>query len=157
MSLSPSDIGFYISSPHGKMPERKGSQAAGFDIYSAESKIIHARSRELFHTGVHAILPEGTYGRIAPRSSLAVNFGIDVGAGVVDNDYTGEILILLFNHSDYPVTINIGDRIAQLIVTFISTGMARPFWEAEWLERQEKSERGARGFGSTGLNDNKKQ
>lgn len=57
-------------------------------------------------------MPIGTYGRIAPRSGLAVKHSICVGAGVIDNDYRGEVKVLLFNHSDVDFAVHRGDRIA---------------------------------------------
>ena len=61
-------------------------------------------------------LPPGCYGRIAPRSGLAIKKFIDVGAGVIDADYRGEVGVILFNFSDSDFMVNMGDRIAQLIL-----------------------------------------
>ena len=67
-------------------------------------------------TGLRVQLPDGVYGRIAPRSGLAVKHGLDVGAGVVDPDYTGELRVVLFNHDSHnPFIVRPGYRIAQLI------------------------------------------
>ena len=91
-------------------------------------------------------VPSGTYGRIAPRSGLALKHGIDVGAGVIDQDYRGNVKIILFNHGDSDYAIEQGERIAQLILEKI-----------EIVELQEvqdfiSTERGERGFGSTDKN-----
>jgi dUTP pyrophosphatase len=91
------------------------------------------------------MVPKDCYARIAPRSGLAFKYGIQVGAGVVDSDYTGEIKVLQFNHGAYDFTIKAGDRIAQLIFERIFTN------ELEEVEELVKTERGAGGFGSTGL------
>lgn len=65
-------------------------------------------------------MPAGTYGRIAPRSGLAVKNFIDVGAGVIDADYRGQVKILLFNHADVDFEVKEGDRVAQLILERVS-------------------------------------
>ncbi|KAJ4462004.1 putative deoxyuridine 5'-triphosphate nucleotidohydrolase [Paratrimastix pyriformis] len=77
--------------------------------------VVPPRGRLLVPTGIAIALPPETYGRIASRSGLALKNGIDVGAGVIDGDYRGEIKVLLFNHSDEPFPIAAGSRIAQLI------------------------------------------
>ena len=97
-------------------PIRATRFAAGFDLFSAETKEINARDYGTVKTDILVMLPKGTYGRIAPRSSLAANYFIDIGAGVIDNDYRGNVGIVLFNHLDKPFLVNKGDRIAQLIV-----------------------------------------
>jgi dUTP pyrophosphatase len=65
-------------------------------------------------------VPEGTYGRVAPRSGLAVKHFIDVGAGVVDADYRGPLGVVLFNFGSQPFEIKRGDRIAQLVLEKVS-------------------------------------
>jgi len=60
-------------------------------------------------------LPDGCYGRIAPRSGLALKHHIDVGGGVIDQDYRGIVGVILYDHSDTPFVVSCGDRIAQLI------------------------------------------
>lgn len=67
---------------------------------SAEDTVIPAHGKALVSTGISMTCPPGTYGRVAPRSGLAVKNFIDTGAGVIDEDYTGEVKVLLFNHSD---------------------------------------------------------
>lgn len=62
--------------------------------------MIPARGKYAVHTGIAIHVPHGTYGRVAPRSGLAAKHFIDVGAGVIDEDYRGEVLVLLFNHND---------------------------------------------------------
>lgn len=104
--------------------------AAGADLSSAESLKVPARGKCLVSTGLRVAIPAGHYGRIAPRSGLALKHFIDVGAGVVDEDYRGELRVLLFNHSESDFIINRGDRVAQLICERISRPILEevPIW-----------------------------
>ena len=90
-------------------------------------------------------IPTGLYARIAPRSGLALKRFIDVGAGVVDGDYRGEVGVILFNHGDQDFKVKMGDRIAQLILEKIDTP---PVEEVQGLD---DTVRGSGGFGSTGM------
>ena len=76
------------------------SGSAGYDLHSSEETLIAPHSRQLTATGFAISVPTGTYGRIAPRSGMSVKYSIDVGAAVIDEDYTGEVKVLLINHSD---------------------------------------------------------
>ncbi|KAL8763099.1 MAG: hypothetical protein Q9184_000992 [Pyrenodesmia sp. 2 TL-2023] len=83
-----------------KAPTRGSAFAAGYDIYASKETTVPKRSKALVDTDIAIAVPEGTYGRIAPRSGLAVKYFIDTGAGVIDADYRGQVKVLLFNHSD---------------------------------------------------------
>ncbi|KAL4898175.1 dUTPase-like protein [Aspergillus ambiguus] len=128
----------------GRAPTRGSAFAAGYDMYSAKDTVIPAKGKALVDTGIAIAVPEGTYGRIAPRSGLAAKHFIDTGAGVIDADYRGEVKVLLFNFSEVDFTIKEGDRIAQLVLERIYTP------EVEVVEELAESVRGAGGFGSTG-------
>ncbi|KDQ64906.1 hypothetical protein JAAARDRAFT_112125, partial [Jaapia argillacea MUCL 33604] len=131
-------------SEKAKLPTRGSPLAAGYDLYSAESKVIPAHGKALVDTQLSIAVPAGTYGRVAPRSGLASKFMIDTGAGVIDADYRGVVFVLLFNLSDKEFHVEEGDRIAQLILEKIVS--------AEVLEvgDLDTTTRGAGGFGSTG-------
>ena len=108
--------------------------------------MIPARGKYVVKTDIQIELPEGCYGRIAPRSGLAAKNFIDVGAGVVDEDYRGNLGVVMFNHSDLEFAIAKGDRIAQLICE-------RIFYPTlEEVKTLTDTKRGADGFGSTGTN-----
>ena len=96
-------------------------------------------------TGVSVSMPNGTYGRIAPRSGLAARHSISVGAGVVDADYRSTLKVILFNHSDADFRFSKGDRIAQLILEKIATPLVVV------VDELDATERGEGGFGSTGV------
>jgi len=109
-----------------------------------ELATIPPNERMAISTGIAIATPPGTYARIAPRSGLAAKYSIDIGAGVIDQDYRGEIKVILINHSKYPYQVRPGDRIAQLILEKILLA------NAERTEVLDKTTRGDKGFGSTG-------
>ena len=75
---------------------------------------VAARGKAVIPTDLKVAVPHGTYGRVAPRSGLAAKNFIDVGAGVVDEDYRGPLGVVLFNHAEVPYQVKQGDRIAQV-------------------------------------------
>ena len=127
------------------LPKRSTEGAAGYDLCASQNCIIPAGGKGLVHTGLAISFPAGLYARIAPRSGLALKKFIDVGAGVVDHDYRGEVGVVLFNHGDQDFEVNMGDRIAQLILEKIDTP---PVEEVQGLG---ETVRGVGGFGSTGV------
>ena len=131
--------------PNAVLPARGTPGAAGYDLYSTDGFIIMPGHRVVVTTGVAVELPSGTYGRIAPRSGLAVKHGIDVLAGVVDPDYTGEIKVVLVNTDlRRAFMIRPGYRIAQLILeNYTSADVVEVPYVPE-------THRGDGGFGSTG-------
>jgi dUTP pyrophosphatase len=135
--------------PHATLPARATAGAAGYDLFSADGYIILPGHRVVVSTGITVELPPGTYGRIAPRSGLAVKHGLDCLAGVIDPDYTGELKVVLLNTDvRTPFPIRPGYRIAQLILEKYET--------ADVVEVPSEctsltTERGAAGFGSTGF------
>ncbi|UKS51826.1 ORF2 [Falcon aviadenovirus A] len=126
-------------------PVRSSRGAAGYDLHSAKNIDVLPLSNAVIPTDLMLQLPDGCYGRIAPRSGLAAKFFIDVGAGVIDRDYRGNVAVVLFNFSKHVFHIRRGDRIAQLIIERIYTPT---FVEDENLD---ETARGTDGFGSTGI------
>jgi dUTP pyrophosphatase len=130
-----------------KLPIRGSNPVAGIDIKVNQDMIILLGERSPINTGIALAAPPGTYARIAPRSGLAVKHGIDIGTGVIDVDYKGEIKVVLINNSTIPFQVRPGDRIAQLILEKILRAVPK--------ETKDLSEmiRGSQGFGSTGLEE----
>jgi dUTP pyrophosphatase len=126
------------------LPARGSSLSAGLDLCSIEDLVIAPKQRSLARTGLAVAIPEGHYGRLAPRSGLATKSGLDVLAGVIDADYRGEIGCLLFNAGDEPIHLAAGSKICQLIIEKIITP------EAVWADSLSETDRGPGGFGSTG-------
>jgi len=102
--------------PSAQLPVKGSEHAAGYDLMSVEDSVVPSRGKILIATGLSMAIPIGNYGRIAPRSGLAAKNFIDVGAGVIDADYRGEVKVLLFNFGEADFNIKQGDRIAQLII-----------------------------------------
>ena len=134
-----------------KLPVRAHDSDAGLDLFSIEDAVVKARGRLLVKTGIsiqlpfgHIELPFGYYGQVASKSGLSVKHGIEVGAGVIDEGYTGEVMVMLYNHSDDDFEINKGDKIAQLLVKPVS------YCDVQQVNYVSDSDRGNGGFGSTG-------
>jgi dUTP pyrophosphatase len=133
-----------LDHPNAKPPTKKSALDAGYDLSAAEAVTLPPRGRAIVPTGLRISLPEGYYARIAPRSGLAVKHCIDVAAGVCDPGYRGLYGVVLINDSDNPYTVEVGDRIAQLIVTPYSNP------EVTIVGSLDETTRGEGGFGSTG-------
>ncbi|UVW45035.1 ORF3 [Badnavirus tessellopandani] len=103
-----------------KICERKSKGAAGYDLYSNETKEVPPNERRLFRTGISVQIPYGYYGRIAARSKAAYEKWIIIGAGVIDHDFQGEIHFLVFNLSNEVITIAAGESVSQLILESIT-------------------------------------
>lgn len=129
--------------PNAVLPKRGSALAAGLDLCAIEEVEIAPKQRALARTGLAVAIPPGFYGRVAPRSGLAVKQGLDVLAGVIDSDYRGEICCVLYNTGDEPIVLPAGSRICQLILEQIITP------EATWVDDLDATGRGAGGFGST--------
>lgn len=128
-----------------QMPTKGSQHSAGYDLHAhEEEKVIEPGKRSLIDTGLKITVPEGCYGRIAPRSGLSYKNCIDVGAGVIDRDYVGEVKVLLINNGEKPFVVRKGDRIAQLICEKIS------YADIEQVQTLDDTSRGSGGFGSTG-------
>ena len=140
--------------PHGKdlpLPTYQTASSAGLDLQAAiapqTTLVIEPGSRELVPTGLAIELPEGFEAQIRPRSGLALKKGVTLvnTPGTIDADYRGEIGVIVINHGNEPFEIVRGDRIAQMIVA--------PVVQARLVEVDDlsSSDRGAGGFGSTGV------
>jgi len=130
--------------PRAALPKRGSALAAGLDVCSIEDLQIEPKQRAIARTGLAVAIPPGFYGRVAPRSGLAAKNGLDVLAGVIDSDYRGEIVCVLYNTGDEMIHLPAGSKICQLIVEQIITP------EATWASDLDETARGASGFGSTG-------
>lgn len=133
-----------LLAPDSKPPVQATPSSAGFDLYAYASLTISPGERVVIPTGIAIALPEGYVGIIKPRSGMAVKHGIDVLAGVIDQDYRGEVKVALINHGDRDFFCIHGERIAQLVVTQYFAG------GVEVVDDLDSTERGGSGFGSTG-------
>jgi dUTP pyrophosphatase len=108
-------IKIYLMSEHATLPTRNTPLSAGLDLYPAYEYEIPPQGKALVVTDLQVELPPGTYGRIAARSGYAWNHHISIGAGVIDQDYRGVLMIMVLNHSHQVLHIHQKEAIAQLI------------------------------------------
>ena len=137
-----------LLSDHAKVPTKSNERDAGYDLYSPVNDVIHPGDHKLIKLDIAITdFKPGTYGRIAPRSGLALR-GVQVLGGVVDEIYQGNVGVILAVCSNANVLhINKGDRIAQIIFERIERDVAFEIVD----EFEEITDRGTNGFGSTGV------
>lgn len=135
----------FVKLEEGAQTPRRGSdKAAGLDLYVSDSYYIPGNGKALLKTGIAVKIPSGHYGRIAPRSGFSWRNHTDVGAGVIDEDYRGELKVLVFNHSHSELEIKKGERVAQLVLEKCSLA------NALCVSDLDHTSRGSGSFGSTG-------
>jgi len=144
IDADPAILNFKKLDPRAMLPTRGSVAAAGLDIFVIEDLTIPPGGRCLARTGLAVAIPEGYYGRLAPRSGLATKKGLDTLAGVIDADYRGEIGCLLYNAGEETLHLPAQSKICQLILEKIVT--PTPVWADELAD----TDRGSGGFGSTG-------
>ena len=138
-----------INKSRHALPQYSTPLSAGMDLRANinEPITLNPLERKLIPTGLYIALPEGYEAQIRPRSGLAIKNGITVlnTPGTIDADYRGEVGIILINLSNEPFVINNGERICQMVIM--------NYTKVEWVEVEElnDTERGAGGFGHTGV------
>lgn len=141
-------IYFKRDTPTAILPKKKSAKAAGFDFHAdlglGGQLVLYPGRRLLIPTGISCATPANTYLRLAPRSGLADKYGIQVLAGVIDEDYRGPIGVILYNSGDEALVINHADRIVQGILELVVPA------EVEETDELPPTDRGTGGFGSTG-------
>ena len=129
------------------MPNYAHEGDAGLDVYSVEKVILEPGDRALIHTGIKIELPKNTEAQIRPRSGLALKHGITLvnSPGTIDEGYRGEIGIIVINHGKESFVVEEGMKIAQMVI--------KPVWrvEIEEVSSLNTSERGEKGYGSSGI------
>ncbi len=142
------NIKYKILNELAKEPTRGSEYAAGYDLYAATDREISLfpHTTQLIGTGLAFELPDGYFGAVYARSGLASKKGLRPAncVGVVDSDYRGEVMVALHNDSDHIMTIDAGERIAQLVL------MPYVNMTFEQVEELNTTNRGEGGFGSTG-------
>jgi dUTP pyrophosphatase len=127
------------------MPSRAHKADAGLDLMAVECQAVPAHGSATFHTGVHVEIPEGCAGLLVSKSGLNVRHDI-TSTGLIDAQYTGEIVVKLDNSGETDYLVKRGDRISQLVII--------PLWYDPIIEVVDKlpevAGRGDRGFGSSG-------
>jgi dUTP pyrophosphatase len=128
------------------VPKYQTQGSAGCDVYANEYLMIKPGQRATVATGLKIELPPGFEAQVRPRSGLAAKYGITVlnSPGTVDEDFRGEIKVILLNTGDEEFIVNKGDRIAQLVFSRVFRGIFQP------TNSLSSTPRGSGGFGSTG-------
>ena len=147
-ALDPHPVRITNKSRH-PLPSYATAHSAGMDLRAHLDRpvVLEPGQRALIPTGLYVELPEGTEAQVRPRSGLAFKHGVTVlnSPGTIDADYRGEVGVLLINHGPEPFTVNDGERIAQLVVArYVRVSFAE-------VPDLRASERGAGGFGHTGV------
>ena len=133
--------------PDASLPSYAHPGDAGMDVRSVEDVELAPGARALVHTGLVMILPPGWEAQVRPRSGLALKHGVTVlnAPGTIDAGYRGEVGVILANLGDVAFPVRKGDRIAQIVVAPVTTA------DIEESEVVDETDRGAGGFGSTGV------
>lgn len=129
--------------PGAVAPTRAHDTDAGLDLYAKEDGIITAQGSAIFKTGVHVELPKGCAGLLASKSGLNVKHDI-TSTGLIDEGYSGDITVKLYNHGLQDYAIKAGEKISQLVILPVR------YEPVEIVDEIESGERGDAGFGSTG-------
>jgi dUTP diphosphatase len=141
------DLPFQRLHPDARLPGAAHPGDAGLDLRSVIGIVVEPGERALVPTGLAVAIPEGHAGLVLPRSGLASRHGLTLAnaPGLIDAGYRGEVTVAVVNlDRSEPVTIAVGDRIAQLVI------LAVPDVRPTWAEQLAPSARGTGGFGSTG-------
>ena len=140
------DVKLYASSTTvSKIPLKAYGNSAGYDLFADETVKVLSNSRALISTGLQMQIPKGYYGQISPRSGLALKNGVVAFNGTVDSGYLAVVCVILFNFSSEDFLVEKGNRIAQMIFKKCENVS----FSLEYLSFD--SERGVKGFGSSGL------
>lgn len=133
-----------------KIPDKAHPEDAGFDLYSVEDYILQPGEFKSIDTGIKIQLPRNTVADIRPKSGLAANYGITVlnTPGTVDEGYTGNIGVILINHSKVPYEIKVGKKIAQMVILNL------PIINIIEKQINLNTSRGEGKYGSSGLDNN---
>jgi dUTP pyrophosphatase len=132
--------------PPLELPRYETDGSAGLDLRADEPFTLAPGERRLVPTGLAVEIPQGHEGQVRPRSGLAARHGVGMvnAPGTIDSDYRGEVMVILVNHGQAPVSFSRGDRIAQLVVAPVTRA------ELVLVEALSDTTRGDGGFGSTG-------
>jgi dUTP pyrophosphatase len=148
LAIAADELHVQLLHPAARPPERSRAGDAGYDLRCVEGFTLQPGARALVPTGIAIALPPGIAGLVVPRSGLAIRDGITAlnAPGLIDPNYRGELRVIVHNAGSEPYAGQAGDRIAQLLLV--------PFWAPAFVAVDElpddRGERGANGFGSSG-------
>lgn len=142
-------VGIKLVGESARVPVYKTARSSGADVYSVDEDFtLRSGESRMVHTGVYLQIPDGYEVQVRARSGLAAKYGVTVlnGVGTIDSDYQGECNVILVNHGDMPWVCRKGERIAQFVLAPVVQAVFQGI-----LDFNEHTERGAGGFGSTGM------
>ena len=134
-----------VLSPNAQLPRRATSGAAGYDLYAGAADTVGPGQKKFIPTGIALEIPPGHVGKIAARSGLMAKHAVNAFPGTIDSDFRGEIGVGLINHGAEPFKVEIGDRIAQILLERVSTP------PVVVMAALSTTARGEGGYGSTGM------
>lgn len=137
------EIKIILLSSNAKIPFRNTKFSAGLDLYSAEKKVIKPNKNALLKTDLAIQIEQNCVGHITGTSGLALKQNLIIHSGTLDADYTGNVGVIIHNINNYEITIELGQKIAQLIVSEIK------FPNIKIVKKLDETERGQNGFGSS--------
>lgn len=135
----------YYTKNGGYTPTQGYPTDTGWDLYTSEDVVIHPGEFMDVHTNIHVQLPPGVWCMVVGRSSTGRKHGLRVEMGIIDNEYTGELFVGVWNITNKPVTVSKGMRLAQLILF----DLVPVVWQE--VNKLGTTSRGSAGFGSTGV------
>ena len=143
-------LGFTKLNPEAVTPKYNYGSDSGFDLHSVEDIVIGPFGRALVPTGLSFDIKDGYEIQVRSKSGLAINQGLMVlnSPGTVDNGYTGEVKVIIFNTNNHEVSISKGMKIGQAVLCPVVNGVWVDLDEKDTVEKKDRSNKG---FGSTGL------
>jgi len=139
-------LSFVKINSSAQLPKKNNDTDSGYDVFCIEDKVIPAKGSAVVDVGLKfAYIPENFWIKVESRSGLGFKYGILAHPGIIDNGYRGDAGIKLYNLTDADYYVKAGDRIAQFVLYPLA-----PNFSVEFTEKPVESNRGEKGFGSSG-------
>lgn len=139
------EIHFIIIDKAAKQPYQAYNGDAGYDLHVSRETVIEPHAFHDVHVGIAIAMPPNIWGRITGRSSTIRKYGLQVQEGVIDSQFRGPLFVGVWNHTDMPVKVEVGSRLAQIIFHEVRSFAWRQ------VDQLPPSDRGNNGFGSSGV------
>ena len=143
ISINKLKIKYKTLDRQAKIPNKAYDTSAGIDLYALYKYKLNGHSVKVISTGIAAAIPKGWYGQLHDKSGIGSRTALKVKAGVIDSEYRGEICVIMNNTSPYPIVVEKGESICQMVILPV------PEIELLQVEDLDETDRGVKGFGST--------